>query len=373
MDEYGRDADRWIDRWVCWEENVMAKGTDWSDYFADSFTKASDRAAQIAYEREKFKQENDPEVLKNKMIAQMQAYRMAMGEAPIDVTGSSGTPTEAQVRPDPLGQREAYTNGLPIAGMGNSITGGTPKTTMNKGGVSLSFGGAGKADPIQEAYEKANVGVLEDAAKKTQENQLKVNESALTSQYNLNLSAESLADYSKLLAKSWTEGGAGNLMKGLKTDAAMQGVPIGDASQYQSSGALSGKLVEIVSKTFPMLTQQIGKEGSVRLIESVFSKLGASYPNAKTPPELAPEQIKQSLLSMYRINRAMQNLNVKDFDLKKKSGEDAFRKRVLEEVKNIDLSEEDQKAFDALSNKVLAPVNARLELIRRQKMKKGKK
>ena len=117
-----------------------------------------------------------------------------------------------------------------------------------------------------------------------------------------------------------------------------------------------------------MLTQQIGKEGSVRLIESVFTKLGSSYPNAKTPPELAPEQMKQSLLSMYRINRAMANLNINDFNLTKESGKKDFMSRVMAEIKDIEFSPEEQKTFDALSNKVLAPINASLELRRRQKL-----
>jgi hypothetical protein len=115
------------------------------------------------------------------------------------------------------------------------------------------------------------------------------------------------------------------------------------------------------------------------MIESVFQKLGSSYPNDKTPPELAPEQMRQSLLSMYRINRAMTNLNIKDFQLTKESGQKDFIKRVVEETKNIELSPEEQKVFDEFAGKILKPVNdfnrklAIQKEIKRRGLDKGKK
>jgi len=345
-------------------------GRDTIGTYVDAYSKAQDRAAQIAFEQEKFRQENDPEILKNKMIAQMNAYRLAMGQPPLDpLSLQNKTQNQALEQdggiPDYLGIGKPQTTPMGFYGT-PSLTGTLGAKSLKIGGMTLGQQGMGEVD-------KANLDILKNIKNKEQEKQLDVRESALTSQYNLDLSAQALADYSQLLAKSWSEGGAGNLIRGLGTQAAMEGVPIGGGDIYKSSGALSGKLVEIVSKTFPMLTQQIGKEGSVRLIESVFSKLGSSYPNAKTPPELAPEQISQSLLSMYRINRAMTKLNIQDFQLDKKQGRDAFVKRVIEGTKDIDFTPEEQEAFNALQNRVLAPINAALELRRRQKMKKGKK
>ncbi len=244
----------------------------------------------------------------------------------------------------------------------------TPQMVINPRTKIMSF-----ANPIEEAQYKAQLAAQGKFGNKSADLQADVNQSALTSQYNLNLSAESLHDYSKLLAQAWREGGAGNIIKGSATKLAMKGLPIGGGEKYKASGALPGKLVEIVSKTFPMLTQQIGKEGSVRLIESVFSKLGSSYPNENTPPEMAPEQIRQSLLSMYRINRALEGMDISKFDLTKKDAEGAFAARIAKEVGNIEFSPEEQKTFDALANKVLEPINAQLELNRRAKLKKDKK
>ncbi len=344
----------------------------WDENFNKAFTGAYETSAQNAFKKWQAEQESNPQAIAAKYLplAVMSGNTELANRLSIMAKGGvppmpSNSGVGGQVTPDPYGigsAAEITPNMIGAVGQGGMGTKITPS-----GKLSFSTSGGGMGD-----LQKANLDVAKQGAVEQIKKQQYIKQSALTSQYNLNLSAESLADYAKLLAKSWAEGGAGNLMKSLQTKAAMKGVPIGNADKYQTSGALAGKLVEIVSKTFPMLTQQIGKEGSVRLIESVFQKLGSSYPNAATPPSLAPEQIRQSLLSMYRINRAMANLNLNDFKLDSKSGQQAFVDRVAKEVNNIELSPEEQKTFDMLDQKVNAPIYAFLELKRRREARKKK-
>lgn len=331
---------------------------NWGDRFADSFSNSFDRAQQMSlkalemkadseYRKWQMKQEEEklalekekmsPEYMQKQIQAQMGAYVPFM-------------------QPE---QREAYLSSIVPPQAGQPTGPGIPLIPTGMTGGKVRFG----QDPIALAAQKK-------MSDKNAELNAKLSESALTSKYNFDLTAQSMSDYSKLLANSWMEGGAGNAVKNMKTKAAMKGVPLGDASQYKSSGALPGKLVEIVSKQFPMLTQQIGKEGSVRLIESVFEKLGSSYPNASTPPELAPEQLKQSLLSMYRIVRAMGGFDATQYDLSNKKVRDDFVKNITNGAKDIELSPEEQKQFDEYSNKILEPVYAGIELMKRKK--KGK-
>jgi len=195
------------------------------------------------------------------------------------------------------------------------------------------------------------------AFKAEEKSRAEVESSKRTSGYNLDLIAQNVYDLGNVLTKSWEEGGAGDLLKKGLTKAAQKGVVIGDPKTYKSSGALIGKRVELVSKMLPMLTQQIGKEGSVRVVESVFNKLGQTIPDEATPPELAKEQMKQSLLSMYRTRRALEQIDTSGLKGMSKEQLDSFVNEVATKTTQIEMSPEEQKAFDDFANKALQPLN----------------
>jgi len=106
-----------------------------------------------------------------------------------------------------------------------------------------------------------------------------------------------------------------------------------------------------------MLTQQIGKEGSVRLVESVFTKLGQTIPDEATPPELAKEQMRQSLLSMYRTRRALEQIDTSSLRGMSREQLDVFADEIAMKTAQIQMSPEEQKAFDDFANKALQPLN----------------
>lgn len=195
------------------------------------------------------------------------------------------------------------------------------------------------------------------AFKADEKSKAEVESSKRTSGYNLDLVAQNVFDLGDVLTKSWEEGGAGDIIKKGLTKAAQKGVVIGDPKTYKSSGALIGKRVELVSKMLPMLTQQIGKEGSVRLVESVFEKLGQTIPDEATPPELAKEQMRQSLLSMYRTRRALEQIDTSSLKGMSREQLDVFADEIAMKTAQIQMSPEEQKAFDDFANKALQPLN----------------
>lgn len=195
------------------------------------------------------------------------------------------------------------------------------------------------------------------AFKAEEKSKAEVESSKRTSGYNLDLVAQNVFDLGDVLTKSWEEGGAGDIIKKGLTKAAQKGVVIGDPKTYKSSGALIGKRVELVSKMLPMLTQQIGKEGSVRLVESVFQKLGQTIPDEATPPELAKEQMRQSLLSMYRTRRALEQIDTAGLKDMSQTQLDTFAADIAKRTSQIEMTEEEQKAFDNFTYKALKPLN----------------
>lgn len=209
-----------------------------------------------------------------------------------------------------------------------------------------------------------------------------VKESQLSSQFNLNLTAETAHDISEILVAAYREGGAGNIVREGISRMVMQGVGTDEfLERYKESASFPGKKIEILSKLFPVLTQQIGKEGSVRLVESVFTKLGQSLPHLRTPSGAAVTQLKASIQTMFRINRALESINLDEFDLTTKAGEANFIERVVRETKRIKLSPYEAKALKDMQDTALSPLleyrkeiglgtesrDSRLEEIRKRK------
>jgi hypothetical protein len=205
-------------------------------------------------------------------------------------------------------------------------------------------------DPIQEQQKRS--------ATKDTDMMSKVNESKLTSRTNLGLVAENLYDLNNLLVEGYKEGGVGNKVRASKTKLAMGGwMPMDMADEYAKSSAIPGKRVEIVSKMMPMLTQQIGKQGSVRLVESIFEKLGQSLPGLETSPKQAKEQSEASLMSMYRVIRSLEKVDLNNYKLRTEEGKQSFIDDVAEIASNINLSDKEMEEYENLRSVVSKPID----------------
>lgn len=210
------------------------------------------------------------------------------------------------------------------------------------------------AAKIAEKQATNPIDVEGDIAKKSAEYKQKVEESKQTSSYNYGLVVGNLKDYSQRLADAYREGGAGNKFKALRTEQYAEG-NIGDfLGKYPKSTGISGKHFEIVAKAFPMITQQIGKEGSVRLIESIFKKFGGTIPQLKTPPDAAIPMQAATIESMFRIQKAFDNIDLSSFDLKGNKKE--FVDYVTSTMNNVEFTPEERVILDKTIQEVTAPI-----------------
>lgn len=223
-------------------------------------------------------------------------------------------------------------------------TTGTMKTTITP-----------KANPEYDIWQEKR--------KKETELQAKIGESRFVSEYNLNLVQGTMTDYMDTLTDAYREGSAGWKGAGWKATATEKGLfPPAIAGRYKSGAAAIGKKEELVFKMFPMFTQQIGKEGSIRLIQSLMEKIGVTVPDIDTAPQVAPELMRNTVLSLYRVVREIEKTPTKDIlDLRQKTGEsegdyvsrlDAFANRLAEGVGTIRLSPKEEELVNGIMGQV---------------------
>jgi hypothetical protein len=210
----------------------------------------------------------------------------------------------------------------------------------------------GSTTTQQEMYDpKAKAKEAKD--KKISEFGASLQNASITSDYNLDQVGGVLLDYMDLLTDAHVQGGAGNALKGLGNKLASKGIISGKgAEKYEKSGAITGKKGEMILKMFPMLTQQIGKEGSIRLMTSVLDMIGATIPDEVTPEALIREQGYQTLLSLARISRAVKQMDVKRLDPDDVVGIRSFAKDLSTSATKLKFSEEEQKALDSYADTV---------------------
>jgi len=312
-------------------EGMMAFGEGLSGKpFHSNYMERDSQNAKMAYEQWKTQREfPQTQAIKQGQVAESLRKQVELGVK---------TPEQAMAEYQQLMGNGAIT--APTMSQQAPVAGSAPISSPVGGGMGMFPTSLQKKAAEQDIKSKGEV----EASKRT-------------SGYNLDLVAQNVYDLGDVLTKSWEEGGAGDLLKKGLTKAAQKGVVIGDAKTYKSSGALIGKRVELVAKMLPMLTQQIGKEGSVRLVESVFTKLGQTIPDEATPPELAKEQMRQSLLSMYRTRRALEQIDTSSLRGMSREQLDVFADEIAMKTAQIQMSPEEQKAFDDFANKALQPLN----------------
>ena len=184
-----------------------------------------------------------------------------------------------------------------------------------------------------------------------------ISKSKLSNKYNLKLISGNMYDLSNWLVKAYKEGGGGNRLKSMTAGIAREGLlPEKIAERYANSAANYGKRFEIIGKMFPMLTQQLGKAGSVRLIQSVFEKISRTLPDLYTAPKLAVKEMEASVESMYRISRALEQINLSKYNLKNKNQQKMFIKDMADLTNQIEITGEEKKVLNGLKAKATEPI-----------------
>jgi hypothetical protein len=187
-----------------------------------------------------------------------------------------------------------------------------------------------------------------------------------------------ISDASKRLSETYRdvikEGGGGNIAKAFaSTQATKVGGRFGE--KFPASAAYEGQKVELITKIMPMLTQQGEKEGSVRLVSTVFDKLLKTLPGKETSPIAAKRMITETLRNMFGFASAVKELGINknnesqytDEQLKK-IGESAFAR-----ASSIKLSPDEGLRLNQIIKEVIAPIDELIQYSKGQIINKGGK
>ena len=175
-------------------------------------------------------------------------------------------------------------------------------------------------------------------------------------------SAEAVTASIGRLARGWAdaykEGGVGNRLRSwISSGAQAVGGETGDF--FKKTGALPGLKTEIIARMMPILTQQGDKPGSVRLVESIFRKLGETLPAGHTGPETAKEQMSASIRNMYGYAKAFYDLGVDadEFDAMDEIQKNEYLGMLEDAKEKVMTSPEESEAMAQIEAGVLSPLD----------------
>lgn len=225
---------------------------------------------------------------------------------------------------------------------------------LGKPQLKPQFGAIGKK---YAGYDPLEITAPQETTKRQIEFMSDVGKSKITNKTNLNLVAGNMFDLSNWLTKAYKEGGAGSKYKAFAANLAREGwLPEGMSEKFASSAAVFGKRFEIIGKMFPMITQQLGKEGSVRLIESIFSRIGKTIPDLHTAPKLAVKEMEATVESMYRISRALEQVDLSGYNLKNSAQMKSFIDDIAKVTNELEVTGEERKLLNRLKSKSTEPI-----------------
>lgn len=244
-------------------------------------------------------------------------------------------------------------------------SGAVPPTTYEITGVTKSGPTVGQSasskiqQNLYELGESEKVKQVSDVAG----GQMK---SKVTSGFNLDLVSGSLLPLSQTLAGAYAEGGAGNVLKKGLTSLAQSGwLPEGQQEKFSESTAISGKRTEVLLKMMPLMSSQYGKEGSTRVLQGVFDKLGESIPDLENAPLNAIRMIENTVDTLYGVVRAVENVNLENYDVDDPEQSKKLIDRIVVLAKNLEIKGDEKAAVDQLKATVVAPIAAYREAKRR--------
>lgn len=286
-----------------------------------------------------------------------------------------------------LQQKQRFGGGRQIPSVSG---GGVPGGTQIPSGGNLGFGGQGgtqipsvrtmteKFDPVTgEPLDVTNIDAMAEREKivaraKRDENIVGAQMNTIN---NLDLISGASYELARTYADAVREGGMGDIISSVKSKTARKiGNPMGlqIGSHFPASNAYPGQITELVSRIMPLLTQQGDQPGSVRLVESIFTRMVGSFPSENIDPVSGRRMIEQTLRNLYRFARASHRLGISQENgmvIDHNTGEVidpmnvSFDKRqsLLNRVQNlastIKLEGEEQEALDSLVSEVLSPID----------------
>jgi hypothetical protein len=320
-------------------------------------------ANQLAKTRAAKAASNEPSM---KDIAAMLAISidsLRRGQQAPDPSMVAGAGTVAQPQYDPNAQIQApamgggyqssvsqYAND-PIMGSAYAATIGAKPSAVDQ----AQFDIAAKTDEqrslipgkVAEKEQIASADLRNDALK-----------TEITSDYNLSLVAGAMLPLTQTLVDAYKEGGAGNKFKSIITDLADQGW-LGEkaAEKKTASTAYDGKTTEVLLKMMPIMSSQYGKEGSTRILQGVFDRLGRTLPDLGTAPKNAREKLSNTLDTLYGVTRAVSLIDLSKFDVNNEKDINRLADKIATIAREVDITGTEKEAYDGLKNTVLAPLD----------------
>lgn len=175
---------------------------------------------------------------------------------------------------------------------------------------------------------------------------------------NIETVASAARRLSETYRDAFREGGVGSLGNKMKSGASLfLGGEMGQ--KFPATAALSGQKTEVITKMMPMLTQQGDKEGSVRLVSTVFDKLMKTLPEDNTPPDPAKRMITETIRNMFGFAKAMKQMGITNEAVEGLSEEQL--KQIGDSVESvaqrIKLTPEEEQEQREIIEYVIAPLN----------------
>lgn len=276
---------------------------NWGESFGDAFTQSLDTGMRMNFERWKQEQENDPIILKNKAVAQYNAYRMMLGQPPIDpnnIPTDNNTNQNVDISkiggiPDYIGAGSVQGNSIPMGG-------GFGIKSARIGGITLG------EQPLDE-YTKANLSVAEDMTKKLKEQQVRAGESVSRDAANLNMMMGVFKNAMSTYDSAAKGGLAGNVYKKMLADAITGGkidekwaIKAGiKPDTIKSAAAFTSARNEMMTRMQPILSEQFGKEGSMRIMESLLNLAQQEIPDLSAGRNTYAGKVSGTLKNFYRM------------------------------------------------------------------------
>ena len=229
-------------------------------------------------------------------------------------------------------------------------------TSLNAGGVTQS------RDPIRAKVAEAEAMLPVKQQEQKALSDVERSEKSLSSKQAVIRSAEGVGSAARRLAEQWAkayeEGGVGNAAKDYISKAAIRlGGPLGD--KYRATSALPGRKTEMMIKMMPILTQQGDKEGSVRLVQTIFERLGDTLPKGYSGIGSARDQLATTVENMFGYAKAFYDSGItkKQIDDMSDSELNAFVDILNQSAQRMAFSPEEQQAMNNVMNTALEPID----------------
>lgn len=194
--------------------------------------------------------------------------------------------------------------------------------------------------------------------------------------FNMELVANAFNAASSEHADAFRQGGIGDMWKSIMSGLRLRMGGL-QAEQLSAVMAVPGKYTEALLKMMPILTQQVGKEGTIRIIQGVFEKMGETIPTYEAiamldphkaiPPVTARRMMANTLDSLFRFTRATQFLQAEIVLLERKqAGEaeetyqdrlDEFADRMARVTSRIELTPEEDRVRKDFIAQALKPLD----------------